>query len=48
VGIEPALVEGEGGILEISVDGRVVWTNDERRGYVPPPEEILPSVREAI
>jgi predicted Rdx family selenoprotein len=46
--IDPELVEGSGGIFEVEVDARVVWTNDDQRGYVPDPDEVLPHVARAL
>jgi predicted Rdx family selenoprotein len=48
VGIEPELVKGDGGILEITVDDRIAWTNDDRRGHIPDPSEAVESVRAAL
>lgn len=31
--------------MEISVDGRVAWTNDDRRGYIPEADEVIQSLR---
>lgn len=47
-GLEAELVPGKGGILEISCDGWVVWTNRDNRGVKPSNEEAGKAMREFL
>ncbi|MBL8068772.1 MAG: hypothetical protein JNM28_10005 [Armatimonadetes bacterium] len=47
-GLEAELVPGKGGILEISYDGWVVWTNRDNRGFKPSNEEAGSAMREFL
>ena len=44
-GVMSELVPGSGGILEVVLDGKVVWTNRENRGYKPSNEEAIAALR---
>lgn len=46
LGMETALIPGKGGILEVTVDGAVVWTNRETRVKDAPHDVVIASIRE--
>ena len=43
-GITPALIEGRGGIFEVAVDGRLIFSK-KKVGRFPSPDEILAMLR---
>jgi selT/selW/selH-like putative selenoprotein len=46
LGLASALAPGEGGIFEVRLDGRLVFTN-ESTGGVPSPESVIEALKEA-
>lgn len=44
-GVTSEFLPGGGGILEVVLDGNVVWTNRENRGYKPSNEEAISALR---
>ncbi|MCB9844719.1 MAG: hypothetical protein H6811_01855 [Phycisphaeraceae bacterium] len=44
-GIEATLTPGESGAFDVSLDGQMVYTNKERRGFIPEPEHVLGLLR---
>lgn len=44
VGVVPELVKGQGGVFDVVVDGRLVYSKKET-GRFPEPEEVLTQLR---
>lgn len=44
VGVTPVLQDGHDGVFEVTVDGRLIFTNHSRCGALPRPEDILPLI----
>ena len=44
VGFEPELIEGGGGVFDVVVDGRKIYSKSET-GRFPEHEEILPELK---
>ena len=44
-GIDPELIQGQGGIYELIIDGRVAYSNKSSCGRFPTDEEIFAEIR---
>ncbi len=42
-GIEPKLIEGSGGVFDVTVDGKMVYSKHET-GRFPNDDEVLPKI----
>ncbi len=47
-GLESELIPGAGGILHVELDGKVVWSNDDRRGVKPTNEEVIEPLKQML
>lgn len=46
-GVDAELIQGHGGIFDVSVDGAIAFTNAGRCGPLPWPEEVVQAIRDA-
>jgi selT/selW/selH-like putative selenoprotein len=43
-GVEPKLMEGDNGIFDVEVDGKLIYSKDQT-GRFPEPEEVLKELK---
>jgi len=47
LGVEPRLIEGSGGIFDVRVNGKLVYSKDET-GRFPRPGEVLERIKKTL
>jgi hypothetical protein len=46
--LDPTFIKGDHGILEVIIDGKVVWSNRTRLGYKPSDEEFTSALLKSL